>query len=96
MPRLMAPNYTPAELPAESYVDHCDTGNTASPRFPAQPDGRREVYRDDLGYAAHLVVVSCMDCGTELVRYSRMRRLAKPITRLNWRHDADSWRSMGH
>lgn len=75
-----------ATHPAECELDHCGTGNSASPRFP-MVDGHRELYFDHLGYAAHLVVLSCMDCGTELVRYSRMRRLVKPKSRLSWRHD---------
>jgi len=69
------------EHPAEVLVSHCGTGNTPSPRFS------RETYHDHLGYASHTVVLSCMDCGTELVRYSRLRRLVKPKTRLSWRND---------
>lgn len=75
-----------ADRPAECELDHCGTGNSATYRFPTV-DGHHELYFDQLGYAAGLVVVLCMDCGTELVRYSRLRRLVKPKSRLSWRHD---------
>lgn len=79
------------EHPREARVSHCGTGNSATPTFPPMfPDAdppMREHYDWDRGYAAGLVVLRCMDCGTELVRYSRMRRLHRPKSRLSWRHD---------
>jgi hypothetical protein len=68
--------------PLEAAVDHCGTGNRASPRFLG-----RETYRWDLGYAAQLTAWVCMDCGAELVRYSQLRHLVKPPSRLSWRRD---------
>ena len=76
--------------PAESRVDHCGTGNRALPRFIG-----REDYHDDRGFAAQTIAYVCVDCGGELVRYSRIRRLAKPKSRLSWRDDAATWREMG-
>jgi hypothetical protein len=75
-------------------IDHCGTGNSASPRFPQDPP---EHYDWDRGYAAHLVVLTCMDCGTEVLRYTQLRKLHRPKRRrsLDWRRDPGTWRDIG-